>query len=35
LDALENYLHELQAKDQPSLTSAGKKKKSSTKKKKK
>jgi len=34
LDALENYLHELQAKDLPSLSAAGKKKKSSTKKKK-
>lgn len=35
LDALENYLYELQAKNQPSLTSTGKKKKSSSKKKKK
>jgi DNA-binding transcriptional ArsR family regulator len=34
LDALENYLHEIQAKDQPSLALVGKKKKSSTKKKK-
>lgn len=34
LDALENYLNELQSKDLPSLASAGKKRKPSTKKRK-